>query len=252
LLANLRDGTLGLAQGSSIDGFNWEITSLLGQNMRYQPRPIPQSYAVYTSKLQRANASFIADPKRAPEAVVVDVADFKHRLPISPDSPALLEVLHHYNVSHRTRSGSLIFKRRAETNQGLTLNRESILRELKWSRKGRVNLVTDPVPLPEGHGLVLVSLEEKALERRLIDSIWRSMPVQIELLKRNGERIATYLMVSGAREGILIKPFVRNNDDLLLLSRHQISKMENPIAIRLTTIGFSQPFRTMRLRVEKI
>ena len=64
------DGKDGLIGHASIDIFPDQISGLLLNNLNYSPRPVPQSYTVYSAALDSLNAAYFASAQR-PQLIMI-------------------------------------------------------------------------------------------------------------------------------------------------------------------------------------
>lgn len=100
-LAQQRNGldmprTRAVIGDSPIDVMGYDQAAALFNKFNYQPRPVIQSYSVYTRKLAQLNADFYASD-RAPEFALVRMSSIDDRLPAMDDSAALYVLAHRYH-----------------------------------------------------------------------------------------------------------------------------------------------------------
>jgi len=82
----------------TIDVYPWNIQLLLENKLNYTPRPILQSYTVYTPYLEQMNFEFY-NSSRAPEFVIYDFAAIDGRYPLFDESKVNLTYIKNYNVA---------------------------------------------------------------------------------------------------------------------------------------------------------
>lgn len=80
---------------AAVDLFGHRQSYLLFNGFNYQPRPVFQSYTVYTSELARLNEDFFLS-ERAPAFVLFRLEPMQGRLPALEDSAALRHLLINY------------------------------------------------------------------------------------------------------------------------------------------------------------
>lgn len=220
-----------IPDGATADIIPWDISNLVARKLEYTPRPIPQSYSVYTQELQDINRKFFATPKRSPEWLIVDIKDIDGRLPIGLDSPVLASISNGYLFSHRGSEGSLIFKKRQKTmpkNQSWANNCKSITKgSLNWSRISGLTWISKPVSIPlEWSRMVVLNVNiNSSLTRSILSSLYRPFPVTIEYLNEAGSVLASYRYIPKASRGLIVYPIVTSNDEFLNLLQPQGDKI---------------------------
>lgn len=94
------DRTIGT---NTVDVFGSRQGFVFGTAMRWQPRPVFQSYSAYETHLLEINAAFYRGP-RAPQFVLLEGDLLDDRLPTACDTLAIQEVLRRYDYV-RTENG---------------------------------------------------------------------------------------------------------------------------------------------------
>ena len=82
---------------NTIDVFPWNIYMLLENKLNYLPRPVIQSYSVYTKHLEELNFDFY-NSEKAPKYVLYDYASLDYRYPLFDESKVNLVLLKNYNA----------------------------------------------------------------------------------------------------------------------------------------------------------
>lgn len=95
----------------SIDALMNSQSSLLANNLNYDPRPVFQGYAAYSGHLARLNADFLLS-SRAPRWLMWNGYAIGGRYPTSDDAQALVRVLQNYEPD-LIEGGFLLLKRRS-------------------------------------------------------------------------------------------------------------------------------------------
>jgi hypothetical protein len=250
--ARIRESTedFRISPGASADILPWDVSQLLAQGLRYAPRPIPQSYSVYTPKLQRLNRDFILSSPARPDYLVVAVKDFDGRLPIGLDSPLLLHLRQAYEFHHRGDRGALVFRRRDGSQTAAAPRMETVASgSLAWSRRYRYIWSSEPIPIPANAPgpLVLTARFREGASRTLLSKLYRPFPVQIEYLDRAGNVVEQARFIPEAVEELLVYPVVRSTEDLLGVlhpawPRPAPAGAAEIVAFRFTVTDFGTPF----------
>ncbi|WP_411867785.1 hypothetical protein [Vulcanococcus limneticus] len=250
----------GIREGGSADIIPWDITSLLANRLVYKPRPVPQSYSVYTQPLQKANSDFLLNSPDVGDYLIVDAKDIDGRLPVGLDSPLLLSLKERYVFSHRGSQGSLVFRRRDVPKIGAVKgSRVScdpvVAGELVWTKGGGHSWYSQVIPFPEraSGAVVLAANLRDSLSRSLISGLYRPFPVFIEYLDRNGMVLGGYRFVAKAGYGMIVYPVVRSNDELFSVLTQSVHSSSAPSSrvrsMRLSTQSLGRPFYTSRFRL---
>lgn len=96
-----------------VDVFPWNIQLLIENNLNYAPRPVIQTYSVYTKYLEDLNFNFYNSDK-APQFILYDYASFDNRYPFYDESKVNLLLTKNYRIInsffHNERSMLLLEK----------------------------------------------------------------------------------------------------------------------------------------------
>ena len=106
-------------RGATVDVLGFEQAIALYNGLNYRPRPVIQSYKVYTPRLSRLNSAFYLSP-RAPEFALLKIETIDNRLPALDDSE-LLNVFVHYYQYVLSEKGYQLWRRRTEVPDPATL-----------------------------------------------------------------------------------------------------------------------------------
>jgi hypothetical protein len=181
----------------------WEIALCLANALRCLPLPTLQLYSTYTPELDRWSAGRIREEQ--PEFILLGVGSVDERNTLW-DSPETWEVmLRGWDVELRDPlRGLLLLKRRAAPREWGTVPLGS-----------RTVDTREWVHLPERQGPLVVSLLlEERLGGKLERLLLRPRPVILEALTEAGHPHVHRLVVSTAREGLLLDAMPANVDQL--------------------------------------
>jgi hypothetical protein len=104
--------TLELIDDGTVDVIPWEISTVYINDLRYNPRPVIQSYTAYDAYLDKLNeAKYVSSS--APDYVIYTPGDIDERYPLSIEPRTRQTLLTHYQVIEET-AGYLLFKRRQQ------------------------------------------------------------------------------------------------------------------------------------------
>ena len=83
---------------NTVDVFPWDIYMLLENKLNYLPRPIIQSYCVYTKYLEEQNFNFY-NSEKAPKFVLYDYVSLDYRYPLFDEAKVNLVLFKNYKVA---------------------------------------------------------------------------------------------------------------------------------------------------------
>jgi hypothetical protein len=96
-----------------VDVFPWNVHLLIENNLNYTPRPVIQSYSVYTKYLEDLNFNFY-NSEKAPRFILYDYASIDSRYPFFDESKVNLLLTKNYRIVnsfiHNERSMLLLEK----------------------------------------------------------------------------------------------------------------------------------------------
>jgi hypothetical protein len=192
----------------------WEITDLLTNNVDYSPRPIPQSYSVYSKRLQEINSNFFLSDQTAPDWVIVGIDDIDGRLPINLDSQSLRIIFSKYEFSHKASKGSLVFKRTKtkEANPIVQVEEDS----LEWVKKGKLLYESSMIKVDKLNSFMWISFNfQPSLINQMISTVFKPFPTFIEYLDAEENVVYSARIIPDAVNDFLIYPPIKSTEELL-------------------------------------
>jgi hypothetical protein len=201
---------------------------VLAHGLRWNPRPVLQSYSSYTPRLAALDVAHVTGP-RAPDHLLFAVQAIDGKLPALDDGASWLPILERYDL--RTKGERLLLDRAAQPRPAST-------RPLgTWRGSGWIDL-------PDADGLRLAAFRVGAREGAgLFD---KRVGVSIELRLGAERRPAAYRFVPGAAQlPFLFSPHVaRTQDFARLFDRCAADDAANAVrAVRiLDAAGREVPF----------
>lgn len=98
---------------AAVDVFGYSQDYAIANRLNYTPRPLIQSYSVYTRRLAELNDRFYRSP-RAPDWVLFELGSIDGRFPALEDSHALLTILHDYRLAGKDKQFLMLQRQRRE------------------------------------------------------------------------------------------------------------------------------------------
>lgn len=112
----LSKSSIDYLQNKSVDIFPWEISMAYAYDLNWLPRPVFQSYSVYTSKLDLLNARHF-EKSNAPERIIYFHMSIDGRYPLYDEPATFQRLLCTYNF-HLKDGGFILLGKKAENNCG--------------------------------------------------------------------------------------------------------------------------------------
>ncbi|MET1079728.1 MAG: hypothetical protein ABWY06_17090 [Pseudomonas sp.] len=190
----------------SVDIYSVNQAELFASGNRWNPRPIFQSYSVYTPTLQRLNAQHQA-AEAAADSILFRMEPIDGRLPALEDGPSWLALFRNYQLSQQLEKGYLQLDKRP------TLGAEARLS--LGQRRVTLGQVVD---VPISDKLVLVKFDlTPSLYGRIRSLLYKTPPLSIELELSSGEKRSFRFIANMAGEPFLLSPAVFETADFAQL-----------------------------------
>ncbi len=189
-----------LVGDASVDVLGFEQAIALFNDFNYTPRPVFQSYSVYTPRLAELNADFIISD-RAPEFMLLKLQTIDER-PLMMDDAQLMAFFPHLYTFKLLENDFYLFQRR-ETHPPIDSLRPRLLRTLDLA-------VDEPLPLIN-YGAEHLWLEIDypfSLLGRVRNFLYKPPLVRLEVVTSFGEKLTYRLPLTSARAGFQISPHI--------------------------------------------
>lgn len=188
--------------GATIDVLGFEQAIALLNGLNYQPRPVIQSYKVYTPRLAHLNDAFYLS-RRAPEFALLKIQTIDNRLAALDDSLLLNLFVHDYKYV-LSEKGYQLWQRRAETPDPATL----APRRLRTAAVG----VNTPYALDDlaGHPVWATIDLAPTLLGRLRSLLYKPAFVKLAIEQTDGRRSDYRLPLLQSRTGFILSPVIED------------------------------------------
>ena len=209
---------LDLIGNASVDIYPWDYSYLAANNLKWQPRPVIQSYAAYTRELDQLNARHFESAK-APDFILwelrkitrdihggtLESIDGRYLLNDEPD--AFLEVLGRYELAAVQKGvfPVLVYKKRANE---LKINIKTI-----QQTKAGWNTWID-VPIDNGTGIQRASVDmQRNLIGRIKSFVYKDEATFVYYMLENGDIRMYRIVPKNAAYGLWINPLITNPEN---------------------------------------
>lgn len=189
----------------STDIYSFRQTRLIASGNHWAPRPVFQSYTVYTPELAELNRRhLVADD--APDNILLRLEPIDRRLPALEDGPSWTALLSHYRPVAFV-SGYLHLGKRARPEPAPM-----------QSLGTRRHILGQRIEVPGTAARLFARIDVRpTLAGRLIGLLYKPSPLSITLELHNGDT-RHYRFVAGmGRAGFVLSPFIGSAADFALL-----------------------------------
>lgn len=188
-----------------VDIASVDVARILASGLKWTPRPVMQSYSVYTPKLAQLNQEFMASDARAPQNFFVDLATVDSRLPLQEDPGIWQELLTRYEV---VRDAPIQLSRldqaRKISSKAITLSEK----DGYWI-----------MPSPDSYDYAQLQVAVGGGSLRRIESfVFRPSASFIEVVLENGDIKKFRYLTSLNDVPFVFSPLVESNTDFNALS----------------------------------
>lgn len=219
-LAPYRDAVRGLQFAGAVDAYPVRLAAILDR-ADYSPRPVVQSYAVYTTKLATLNAGHL-EGVRAPQWVLFDVDPIDHRLPAIEDSLSWPSLLDRYRVAGSGENVLLLGRRGTPVRREIRPLGEMVIR------------FGETIRVPAGPLWVAFEIEP-TLPGRLARIAYRMPPVELRVSTADGTTRDYRLLRDVAKSGFVLSPLIETRDQFAAFSNGVPLAGRHVVSMKLIT-----------------
>jgi hypothetical protein len=190
----------------TVDVLPSEVSTIYFNGLRYDPRPVVQSYSAYNSYLDSLNEQKYLSVD-APDYILFSLASIDNRLPFFDESRTKLAIFSRYAVVGSV-NGSLLLRKKMSPDELVKFSKETIID----ARLGQ------DVLIPKYEGLefarIFVSYSLYGHIRRFL---YQAPSLQITLTLEDGETMQYQGIVTLLADGLIINRYVDNRQDFQML-----------------------------------
>ena len=192
----------------TVDVYPTDISVAFANGFSYSPRPVFQSYSVYTPRLNELNVQHLMS-ERAADWILFNVAPIDHRLPALEEGASWPVLMTRYDV---TGSGSRF----------LILRRASLSRSFVLSPLERVvGRWGDPIIVPSNDGMIWAKIDVRKSPLGQIESfLYKSALLHIRIRTIAGSDEEYRFIPTMAENGFLLSPLIRDRESFATLASH--------------------------------
>lgn len=198
-------GDIPLLNGT-VDIYSYDQAHLIASGNTWNPRPILQSYSVYTPALAEKNKAHLLGPDR-PDHIIFKTQPIDGRLPSLEDGPSWPILVSSYTP--RFMKNGYIYLESKTDDHAPT--------ETPLASKRRYS-VGEKIELPQTDKMVFAKVYlNKSILGRLANILFKPSPLKIELTLQRGATRSYRMIAPMAQAGFVLSPVVETTEDFGLL-----------------------------------
>lgn len=192
----------------SVDVYSTNHAVALAHQLPWRPRPVLQSYSVYTPALARLNRDHLLGVD-APDWVWFMIEPIDGRLASQEDGASWSVLLRDYQPVQRAQGG-VVLQRHAHGRMPTPLPGPVLLQ--------RRAALGERVELPGDEGVLTLSVEvRRNLLGRLLQTFFKARSLALEVELASGETRRLRVISTMLIEPVILSPMVENSDEFALL-----------------------------------
>jgi len=214
----------------TVDIYAYQQACILAKDLKWAPRPLFQSYSVYTPDLAKLNEQHIRGAQ-TPETVVFRLQTIDNRYPSMDDGASWPALFDNYDAVESTGDWARLSRRS-------NIKAESIFTN---ETNGQFQL-NDEVHIQNNDRPVFALIDiENTLSGKLISVLYKPSSLAMEVTLGDGSKHTYRVNANMLKSGFFISPQVMGTPDFYALARQQLAyKPANTIAsFRITDPGWS-------------
>jgi hypothetical protein len=188
------------------DIYPFDQAALIASGNNWLPRPIPQSYSVYTPALARINEAHLRG-STAPDNVVFRIETIDQRFPSLEDGLSWPSLFSHYAISAVDKNFAYLKKRPAPLPTTKTVAMQGTYR------------LGNQVALPQGDHIFFAEIDvSPSVLGQIAKILYKPTPLTITANLADGQSKTYRFIPSMARAGFVISPLIKTTTDFVHLA----------------------------------
>lgn len=211
VVAELGKGLPDVPPSQTVDIYSYKQGAVLARNFNYHPRPVFQSYSVYTPWLAKRNRDFLASTA-APDRIFFAIDPIDQKLAAMEDGLSWLELLSRYRLR-----GGFTFA----GAQHLDLEKAPVARALAYGTPDTYRLEREAWHEVPSDGLLWLHGEptQRSIAKSLLAQLYKSPIYWLELELDGGRVFRRRLIEPLMDSGFLLSPFIDNTRSFRQMAR---------------------------------
>ncbi len=195
-----------LLQGTT-DVYSYNQAYLIASKLRWAPRPIFQSYSVFTPELARKNKEHLLGKNR-PDNIIFRVEPIDGRIPSMEDGASWPVILQNYQPIQLANDFLFLHKKNSEKPR---LKSMTVL-------KNETHILGEVVNVPDINKPLFAQIDLKPTVFGLLAiTFFKTKPLQVTFELKNGFKKQYNLIANMAKSEFLLSPLIENTNEFALL-----------------------------------
>lgn len=218
------------------DLYSYEQSYLLATGNKWSPRPVIQSYAVYTGRMAEINEKHLTGSK-APDNIIFRLQTIDERQPSLDDGFSWPTIINNYNVGNIV-AGFMFLKKKRIKN--ISPAKEKIFH--------RVCKLGEEVIVSDTSQVLFAQFDiNQTLMGKIVTALYQPEPLKIYITLSDNS-VKNYRFIPNmARSGFILSPLIENIDDFGLLFGNRSplrNKYIKSFRIEKDGLGFRKRFKS--------
>lgn len=229
-IAELRSASGLPSLAGTVDIYSYDQIHLIASGNNWHPRPIFQSYSVYSKSLAELNQAHLMKPD-GPQHVIFRVQPIDGRLPALEDGASWPALLLNYEV--QSASADYAHLVRKSSSSGLVDDRRTYI-----SGKYVLNEWVD-VPVVGGLNFAKIKIK-KTVWGELANFLFKPSELEVQIFLMDGTLKSHRLIVPMAETGFLLSPWVENTEHFSwLFDPRQQAQLHSVKSIKIAPVRYA-------------
>lgn len=193
------------------DIYSYNQAYLIAAKMTWSPRPIFQSYSVFTPMLAEKNKDHLLS-KHRPDNIIFRVEPIDGRIPSMEDGPSWPVLIKNYQPTHLVKDFLLLHRKNSAKQRVKPMKLLS----------SESHIFGEVVNVPARDQPIFAEIDIKpTIWGLLATTFFKPNPLQITFVLNNGIKKHYRIIANMAKAGFLLSPLIENTNEFALLYDNQ-------------------------------
>ena len=210
------------------DMYSYNQTYLIASKMTWSPRPIFQSYSVFTARQAEKNKQHLLSRHR-PDNIIFKIEPIDGRIPSLEDGASWPVLLTLYQPTHLIKDFLFLHTKNSAKQELVPI------KVLKSER----HILGETIQVPESRLPLFVEIDIKPTFWGLLaTTFFKPDPLHIKIELNNGNKKEYRIIANMAQSGFLLSPLIENTNEFALMYNNR--KLLDPKRVKSFSIASSQ------------
>nr|WP_241480454.1 hypothetical protein [Legionella norrlandica] len=206
------------------DIYSYNQTSLIASGMKWSPRPVFQSYSVFTPEMAERNRSYLLSTNK-PDNIIFKVEPIDNRIPSMEDGKSWIALINHYQPVHWEKDFLFLRKKSG--------NKSAVLLKLLGIE---THTLGEQVKIPDTNKPLFVEIDiQPTIWGLLATALFKPDQLQANFELKNGSSKQYRLISNMAKSDFLLSPLIESSAEFgLLFSQNNYLEGKKVISFSIT------------------